>query len=68
MERKFNEKLVNFKWDNKISDSLYNKFCSLDGLFFCFYGLLKIYKFGYFLRFIVLFIDFLIYMLLKYLV
>lgn len=50
MERKLNEKLANLKRENKISDSLYNKLCSSDGLPLRFYGLPKIHKPGYPLR------------------
>ena len=41
-ERKVNEKLANLNRDNNISDSLYNKLRSSDGLPPRFYGLPKI--------------------------
>ena len=66
-ERKLNEKLANLKRDNKISDSLYNKLRSSDGLPPRFYGLPKIHKPGYPLRPIVSFIDSPTYMLSKHL-
>ena len=66
-ERKLNEKLANLKRENKISDSLYNKLRSSDGLPPRFYGLPKIHKPGYPLRPIVSFIDSPTYMLSKHL-
>ena len=66
-ERKLNKKLANLKRDNKISDSLYNKLRSSDGLPPRFYGLPKIHKPGYPLRPIVSFIDSPTYMLSKHL-
>ncbi|XP_068674425.1 uncharacterized protein [Montipora foliosa] len=66
-ERKLNEKLANLKRENKISDSLYNKLRSSDGLPPRFCGLPKIHKPGYPLRPIVSFIDSPTYMLSKHL-
>ena len=66
-ERKLNEKLANLKRENKISDSLYKRLRSSDGLPPRFYGLPKIHKPGFPLRPIVSFIDSPTYMLSKHL-
>jgi hypothetical protein len=66
-EKKLNEKLANLKGENKISDSLYKRLCSSDGLPPRFYGLPKIHKPGFPLRPIVSFIDSPTYMLSKHL-
>lgn len=66
-ERKLNEKLVKLKREDKISDSLYKKLRSSDGLPPRLYGLPKVHKPGYPLRPIVSFIDSPTYMLSKHL-
>ena len=66
-EKKLNEKLANLKRENKISDSLYKRLCSSDGLPPRFYGLPNIHKPGFPLRPIVSFIDSPTYMLSKHL-
>ena len=66
-ERKLNEKLANLRREDKISDNLYKKLRSSDGLPPRFYGLLKVHKPGYPLRPIVSFIDSPTYMLSKHL-